>query len=107
MARSPNLLINSKKGLRVGYPAQLILMASKTPYKDIIQHLLKERGKWKRKRKKKKEQKKIKSWTHFVRLKERKMIELHLLTPQRSCCIMLTFSKIAGFRRLFGLTHLM
>lgn len=36
-ARSPNLLRNSKKGLRVGYPAQLILIASKTPYKDSQQ----------------------------------------------------------------------
>ena len=29
--------MNSKKGRRVGYPAQLILIASKTPYKDKYQ----------------------------------------------------------------------
>lgn len=28
------------------------------------------------------------------------------LTPQRNCCMTLTFSKIAGFRTLFGFTHL-
>lgn len=33
-ARSPNLCMNSKKGRRVGNPAQLILIASKTPLKE-------------------------------------------------------------------------
>lgn len=34
-AKIPNRLMNSKNARRVGYPAQLILIASKTPYKSI------------------------------------------------------------------------
>ena len=40
--RSPKRLTNSKNGLRVGNPAQLILIASKTPYKKKICALVNE-----------------------------------------------------------------
>ena len=55
--------MNSKKGLRVGYPAQLILIASRTPYMDIVQCHVKKK---KKNRKIKKEKRLIRFWYDFT-----------------------------------------
>jgi hypothetical protein len=79
---------NSSKVFLVGYPAQLILIASITPWN----------------------QKSIHAGHGFYQLRNvmtHEMTTILNLTPQHSCCKTLLFSKMDGFRALFGFTQRM